>query len=176
MGRAFVLWNTWFGAGVRRGFVMSWATVAACILVVVVALYVVALFRIAFGKARTPAPTEKTDAGYELQSVLDSTDPDCELALLWQTQAPTLEKLRQGGDEGLPVKSLCTLYCCFARSNPELCEGSDFNDWVRTLERAEVIERDGQSIRITKKGLFMLDFVKQQSKCPCEDLALVQRR
>jgi len=154
---------------------MSWATVAVCILIVVAVLYVVALFRIAFGKAQTPVRLEKTDSGYELQSVLEATDPDCELALMWQTQAPTLEKLRDRGDEGLPVESLCKFYSCFEKSNPELCEGSDFNEWLSTLERAEVIAREGQTIRITNKGLFMLDFVKQQSRCPCEDLALVQR-
>jgi hypothetical protein len=155
---------------------MNWPTVAACALIVAFLVYLAALLRIAFGKARTPPTPNKCDSGYELRSVLTTTDPDCELALLWQTQAPTLEKLRQSGDEGLPVKSLCKLYCCFARSNPELCEGCNFDDWVRTLERSEVIVRDGGTIRVTNTGLFMLEFVKQQSKCPCEDLALVQRR
>jgi len=155
---------------------MNWTTLAACTLVLAFAVYLVILFHIAFVKnARTPPAAEEPDSGFELRSVLTMSDPDCELALLWQTQAPVLEKLRDGGCEGLPVQSLCTLYCCFSRSYPELCEGSDFEDWVRTLERAEVIARDGQKIRITEKGLFMLDFVKQQSKCPCEESALLQR-
>jgi hypothetical protein len=154
---------------------MSWSSVGACIVVIAFSVYLVTLFRIAFGKARTPAPAIKPEPGFKLQSVLTTADPDCELALLWQTQAPTLEKLRAKGWDGLPVHSLCTLYCCFSRSNPELCEGSDFTDWLNTLDRAEVIERDGETIRITEKGLFMLDFVKQQSRCPCEDSALVQR-
>jgi hypothetical protein len=138
-------------------------------------VYLFTLMRIVFRNVRTPPSSIKCDSGYELQSVLTTADLDCELALLWQTQAPTLEKLRQGGGEGLPVQSLCTLYCCFTRSNPELCEGSDFKDWVSTLERAEVIAREDETIRITEKGLFMLDFVKQQTRCPCEESALVQR-
>lgn len=155
---------------------MSWNSVGACIVVVAFCVYLITLFRIAFGKARTPAPIVKSEPEFKLRSVLTTADPDCELALLWQTQAPTLEKLRDRGWDGLPTQSLCTLYCCFSRSNPELCEGSDFTDWLNTLDRAGVIERDGDTIRITEKGLFMLDFVKQQSRCPCEDSALVRRR
>ena len=154
---------------------MSWGTVVACTLVAAFIMYLWALCRIAFGKARTSAPIVTTTPEFKLRSVLTTADPDCELALLWQTQAPTLERLRDRGCDGLPIQSLCTLYCCFSRTNPELCEGSDFEDWISTLNRAEVIARDGDTIRITEKGMFMLDFVKQQSKCPCEESALVHR-
>jgi hypothetical protein len=155
---------------------MSWSSVGACIVVVAFSVYLVTLFRVAFGKALQPAPIINPGPVFKLRSVLTTADPDCELALLWQTQAPTLERLRDQGCEGLPAQSLCTLYCCFSRSNPELCEGSDFTDWLNTLDRAEVIAREGDTIRITEKGRFMLDFIKQQSKCPCEESALVQRR
>lgn len=155
---------------------MNWTLVIACILVMAFGTYVFVLSRIAFGKMRTSTPVEKTDSGFELESLLASTNLDCELALLWQTESPALEKLKQSGANGLSEDSLHDYYSQIAERYPELCEGSDFDKWVDTLERLEVIVREGDSFKITEKGLFILDFVSQQTKCPCEDVALLQNR
>lgn len=147
---------------------------AACTLAGCFVLYVIYLVRIVFGRALRSSLGETPEV--QLQHFLSTTAPDCELALLWQTQAPVLESLKNMGSVGLRNRELCMLYCCFARSYPELCEGSTFDNWVLTLENAQVIKRNAGRVQITEKGLFMLDFVRQQNRCPCDDLGLISRR
>jgi hypothetical protein len=50
------------------------------------------------------------------------------------------------------------LYRDFARTYPELCDGSTFRDWLDALQNAAVAVHchAGAMIAITEKGLFVL--------------------
>ena len=127
---------------------MTWQTSAAIGIFALFAVYLVILFRIAFAKPRIPATTEQV--AYKLRSILATADLDCETALLWQTQAFGLQKLRES-DQGLSLESMRLLYSHFSRHYPELCEGSDFDEWLDTLQDAEVITPEEGRIRVTEK-------------------------
>jgi hypothetical protein len=151
---------------------MIWTNVIAGVLILSFAVYLLLLFRIAFGNIRMLKPAKEKDSEYTLESLLSRPCLDCELALLWQTEVPALEKLKQSVAKGLSEGELRALYSNIASHYPELCDGLSFDKWVQTLERLEVIARIGDTFTITEKGLFILDFANEQTKCPCEDLAL----
>jgi hypothetical protein len=115
------------------------------------------LLWIAFGQIWRKYSTPSR-AGQSLRYVLTDDRDDCDHDLLWHTQLPTLEFLGSAGSCGVSMARMTKLYRDFARTYPELCDGSNFWDWLDALQNAAVAVhcRAGAMIAITEKGLFVL--------------------
>lgn len=143
---------------------MDYTTLTVLVLLTGYMFYVARRFWIGFGQAwqKTGRPSR---AGLSLTYVLtDRGDRDYDL--LWETQMPVLEVLRSAGSGGASIARMAKLYREFAWTYPELCDGSNFSDWLDALQNAEVAVhcRYGAMIAITEKGLLVLHDL-QQSKC-----------
>ena len=137
---------------------MSW------VVLLVLAGYMFFLARLlwmAFGRTRK-TPREPTRAGQCLLCILAGAKGDCDHDLLWQTQVPALEFLRSAGSAGASVIRMKELYSEFARAYPELCDGSNFSQWIDTLQSGAVAVQKGDTIAITKEGRLLLSRLNQR--------------
>lgn len=136
----------------------------ALIVLVLLAGYMFFLARLlwtAFHRSREE-PSEPPRAGGCLRCILAADREDRDYNLLWHTQVPALEFLRSAGNSGVPMARMTEIYHQFARAYPELCDGSNFSDWLDTLQSAEVAVRKGGMIAITGKGRVLLDRLGQK--------------
>jgi hypothetical protein len=136
---------------------MDYTTLIVLALVAGYMFYVARRFWIGFGQAwHKPGRPSRTGLG--LRYVFTGDRGDCDYDLLWATQMPTLEILRSAGSSGASLARMAKLYREFARTYPELCDGSNFLDWIEALQNAEVAVhcRYGAMIAITEKGLLAL--------------------
>jgi hypothetical protein len=144
---------------------MQWSIVLGVVMAVAFLAYECFLFRMAFCGCREVAERKTADCGCELQSLLEIHDPGCEEALIWKTQTAVLTRLQDAGARGVGVRELRILYGKFSCSFPELCDGCTFENWLRTLEDADVVVRYGEAVQITEKGTFILEFATEQVGC-----------
>ena len=136
---------------------MDYPTLIVLALVAGYMFYVARRFWIGFGYA-WQKPGKPSRAGLGLTYVLPDERGDCDYDLLWKTQMPALKILRSAGSSGVSIAQMAKLYRVFARTYPELCDGSNFSDWLNALQNAEVVVhcRYGAMIAITEKGLLVL--------------------
>lgn len=154
---------------------MRWAMIAACTLLFVYVLYLARLAWLAFGESTKVGPTAEGERPVKLTSILAFKDLDCEFAMLWETQLPLLRILRATRDRCIPTESMTDQYLELARSYPELCDGSRFNDWVQAMKDAEIIDEVDHKLELTEKGYFVLEFLEYQAVNPCQEVALLQQ-
>jgi hypothetical protein len=135
---------------------MSWAVLAVTLLVLGYVFYVARLVWIALERTYqklSPAP----HAGQSLIFILTGDKEDCDYDLLWHTQLPALKFLRLAGIGGVSIAHMKGFYREFARTYPELCDGSTLSDWLNALEKAGVAVCERDRIAISEEGLFVLD-------------------
>jgi hypothetical protein len=140
---------------------MSCIALTVLVLLAGYMFYVARLLWIAFGQAREK-PIEPLRAGLSLPHILADDREDCDYDMLWYTQVPALEFLRSAGSTGVSIARMTEFYREFARAYPELCDGSNFSDWLEALQSAEVAVHEGDMIAITEKGRFILDRLGQK--------------
>jgi hypothetical protein len=95
------------------------------------------------------------DAGPFTLSLTEAFDPDH--AILWSTQIPALQLIRNAGPRGV---SYHRLFCCYERTAqhyPELYDGCSFAQWLFFLQGAELITVSTYRIKITRTGRYFLD-------------------
>lgn len=120
------------------------------------------LLRIAFGRLWKKRPP--TRAHLSLSYVLTEDCRDCDYHLLWETQQPALKFLRSAGSRGATVARMTQFYREFAHVYPELCDGSDFVDWLAALKESEVVIREGSTVTITEKARFILALLSGETR------------
>jgi len=148
---------------------MDCTTLIVLVLLAGYMCYVARRFWIGFGQA-WHKPGRPSRAGLSLTYVLADRG-DCDYDLLWATQTPALEILRSAGSGGASIARMAKLYREFARTYPELCDGSNFSDWIEALQNAEVAVhcRYGAMIALTEKGLLVLHDLQESTRlanCP----------
>jgi hypothetical protein len=82
--------------------------------------------------------------------VSDAFDP--EFAMLWDTQIPALTFISQAGADGVSMQQLAPLHRLAAIRNPELFDGSGFEEWLRFLEGCELVSRKADRVYMTAAG------------------------
>lgn len=88
-------------------------------------------------------------------SLLEPADPAH--ALLWSTQVPALQLLRDAGAHGLKYEEAYGAYGRAARKYPELYEGSSFAQWLLFLEKHELISLAWSRVKLTGHGQQFLE-------------------
>jgi hypothetical protein len=82
-----------------------------------------------------------------------------ESAILWETQVPALQEIAIGGQRGVSVAKMRRFFAGSSKQYPELYEGVRFEQWIRFLEDAELVELAADDrIAITPKGLEFLRY------------------
>lgn len=125
-----------------------------------IVLFVATLVMLGLAEAaetrRTRLLDSFADGGpFKVLSVCDAFE--VEYAVLWETQAYAL-RLIASSRNGVPRHQLVIVYRRMAKTYPELYEGTCFQQWLRFLESAELVEDNGTRVRITPQGLEFLRF------------------
>jgi hypothetical protein len=110
----------------------------------------------------------------KLPFILSITSLDCEFATIWQTQIPALKMLQSSGRYGVSEASLAPVFRRLGRKYPELCDGAEFEDWVSALEHAGVITRKGTTVKITDKGIFVIELLESGAMKDCYETEFYQ--
>lgn len=140
---------------------MSWTVLFVLMVLAGYMAFLARLLWIAFGQPRKTT-REPARAGWILTRILAGNRRDCDDDLVWQTQVPALEFLRSAGSAGASVARMKDLYGEFARAYPELCDGSNFSDWIDTLQSAAVAVQKLDTIAITVKARLLLERLGQR--------------
>lgn len=82
--------------------------------------------------------------------VSDAFDP--EFAMLWDTQMPALTFISRVGTNGVSMQQLGPMHRMIAARNPELFDGTGFDEWLRFLESCELVSRKAERVSITAAG------------------------
>ncbi len=87
---------------------------------------------------------------FEVLRVSDAFDP--ELCMLWDSQETALGFICDGAERGVLARDLALIHRMLAARNPELYDGSGFEEWLRFLEDCDLISRKGDRVFITTAG------------------------
>jgi len=79
-------------------------------------------------------------------------------AMLWEAPIHALQLIERAGPGGLLSSRLRTLFSSTARRFPEIYDGYGFEQWLQFLERSELIDWNGQKLRLTRRGREFLEF------------------
>jgi hypothetical protein len=82
---------------------------------------------------------------------------DDDYGLIWQTQVPALELVRNAGGQGLPVQSLKPWFSRAMHCYPDLFEGHTFQEWLDFLHRSRVAQCGNDRVVLTALGYELLD-------------------
>jgi len=91
-----------------------------------------------------------------LLSISEAFDPIH--SILWQAPTAALELIDSGGESGIPVSKLRSIYDEAARRFPEIYEGYGFVSWLQFLEEMRLISWDGSNVVLTPEGHAFLRF------------------
>jgi hypothetical protein len=138
---------------------MSFVAVCAIVLLAGYAAYVAWLISIAICGIRKKRSEVLC---IKVQSFLTEDMRDCDYDLFWETQMPALEFLRSAGPGGVLTEQMGYFHHGFAQNYPELCEGSDFSDWIEALQLSGAAVQEDGMITITERGRFILNSVEHK--------------
>ncbi len=82
--------------------------------------------------------------------VSDAFDP--ELSMIWDSQADALGFIRDGGSRGVLTHQLALVHRMAAARNPELYDGSGFEEWLLFMEECDLVTRKADRVFITAAG------------------------
>jgi hypothetical protein len=83
-------------------------------------------------------------------------DPD--QALVWDTQIPMLQLVAQSEQSGTSVARLRKAYRESVGHYPEIYEGFTFEQWLRSLDEAQLVTCIRRRVRVTRKGAEFLQY------------------
>ncbi len=136
-----------------------WASVAilASLVVAAIAAAVCSIFRqqakptadpiLGHGPLRLPCR-------FEILKMQDAFEPDA--ASIWEPQIEILRLITERGEQGIQAESLRPRFLQMAIRFPELYEGVEYQDWLESLERQELISYDEGRICVTDVGTAFL--------------------
>jgi hypothetical protein len=148
---------------------MNWAIALACMLVVLYLAYCARLFCLGFANVRREGDAY-TCRQTILLSLLAFDRCDCESVLLCETQRHVLEILDKT-HQGLSLRRMRSEFASLSAEYPELFDGYQFSNWLEVLRTEGVIECDGRRVRITERGVAILEGLECRADQPCSEVA-----
>jgi hypothetical protein len=86
---------------------------------------------------------------------LDLADPGG--TLIWSTQIPALQFVRDHEPRGTPCTNLKPIYADLARRYPEIYAGYNFHDWGQLLVDLDLFRVEAEWVHITQAGRAFLN-------------------
>ena len=99
---------------------------------------------------------ERSEKGFSVLPVRLAFDTD--QALVWDTQIPMLQLVAQSEPSGTSVARLRKAYRESVGHYPEIYEGFTFEQWLRSLDEAQLVTCIRRRVRVTRKGAELLQY------------------
>ena len=90
-------------------------------------------------------------------SIADVYDPD--RSVLWENQVSALQRI----SASITIRELSALWGCYLRLYPELYEKTSFCAWLAFLQNCNLVESDGNVVRLSANGRDFLNLLARNS-------------